>query len=368
MHNLQFCFDEFLSKLKDIENYIKSLELQKKIIRELSSISQEDNLKLDNSFRYIEKIKKVIVSPVQYNALIISLYGCYENYIDNIFKKYIEILCASVSSYDELPVKLKQKYIKKLGDYLINPQRYKNYELTPESAIKNGYGFMSSIEEINLGNMKLMLSHGGNLGIDQIIELMRDLGVENVSQKICNNFLFHKFCIENMELSETIYKRMVAHDYKKLFTILDDLVQERNNVAHGWVENRIQYSEVKNIIINFLKIFSEVIKEILIEELLSFQFSSGSMVKWNSPKQIIDNHILCVNCGTNEVHIGDYMIAVNNDKVKCCLEVVGLQINNQPVETVDKSNCDVGIEFKKRDDKKIRNNYEFYSLEDNSII
>ncbi|MDE5779588.1 MAG: hypothetical protein K2I10_14010, partial [Lachnospiraceae bacterium] len=304
MHNLQFCFDEFLKKLKDIENYIESIDLQKKIIRELSSISQEDNLELNNSFQYIEKIKKVIVSPVQYNALIISLYGCYENYIDNIFKKYIEILCASVSSYDKLPAKLKEKHIKKLGDYLINPQRYKNYELTPELAIKNGYGFTSDIEEINLGNLKLMLSHGGNLGIDQIIELMRDVGIDNASQKICNNVLFRKFHFENRELSESIYKRWAAHEYKKLFTTLDDFVQERNNVAHGWVENRTQYSEVKNVLINFLKIFSEVIKEILIEELLSLRFLSGGMVKWDSPQKIIDNHILCVNCETNEVHIG----------------------------------------------------------------
>nr|MDE5778583.1 hypothetical protein [Lachnospiraceae bacterium] len=70
----------------------------------------------------------------------------------------------------------------------------------------------------------------------------------------------------------------------------------------------------------------------------------------------------------NEVHIGDYMIAVHNGKVKCCLGVVGLQIDNQQVKAVDRSNCDVGIEFKKREDKKIKNNYEFYSLKDYYMI
>lgn len=145
MINLQLQYQKLEEQLEYIQTYIQSIELQKNMISEIENqITDQATL---NSFPktidYSRIIKKVIASPIQYNAVIISIYGCFEQYIDNIFSTYCNELYSIVDTYDNLPDKLKEKHIKKLGDFLTNPQRYKNYDLTNVQAIKNSRIFLS---------------------------------------------------------------------------------------------------------------------------------------------------------------------------------------------------------------------------------
>ena len=193
MRNLRFYFDEYRKQLVEIRTFIRSVELQKDVISELELFEKVERNKLDLSLQYSKIIKQVVESPIQYNAVIISIYGCFEQYIDNIFNEYCHALYDIIDNYDNLPEKMKEKHIKKLGDFLSNPQRYKNYDLTDKQAIRNAVEAFNN-PKVGLGNnQKLILVHGGNLKIEQITELANELGIKDFEKNIVSIYLFKSY-------------------------------------------------------------------------------------------------------------------------------------------------------------------------------
>ena len=163
---------------------------------------------------------------------------------------------------------MKEKHIKKLGEFLSNPQRYKNYDLTDKQAVKNAVEAFNNPKEGFGNNQKLILSHGGNLKIEQILELANDLGIKNFEKSIVSNYLFKSYFLKRELFNEETYNRLISNGSKRLFEMLDRLVQERNNVAHGWVETRIKLSDIASEYIDYMESLAESILEGLILSLI----------------------------------------------------------------------------------------------------
>jgi len=81
MINLRFYFDEYKRQLAEIRIFIQSVELQKDVISEIEFYEKQGEKKLNLSLQYSKIIKQVVETPIQYNAVIISIYGCFEQYM-----------------------------------------------------------------------------------------------------------------------------------------------------------------------------------------------------------------------------------------------------------------------------------------------
>lgn len=360
MDNIQFYYDEFEKQIDEIEQYITSIELQKSMIRELSE--KENSLKgrFDNTLMYSGIIKDVITSPIQYNAVIISIYGCFEKYIDNIFNCYCNNLCDVIDEYENLPQSLRDKQMRKLGDFLINPQRYKNYNLDVSSAIENTYFSFSNPKEGIIKNISFLVNHGGNLKIDQIADLARDFGIENFLHKITCNDLFKSYFIEQREHSEETYKSTSKKNMKSFFDDLDQLVEARNNVAHGWVEVRTDLNTIKERWLVYLKILAGVINETMKTSFAEFLYHSGKLQELGKPINVIDNHIVCINNGSALLEREDYIIAINGKNILKTIKIQTIEIDGKRVDRLTETNIDVGIGLAIRNDLKVNSSYTFY--------
>lgn len=359
MRNLRFYFDEYKKQLVEIKTFIRSVELQKDVISEMELLEKVDNKILNLSLQYSKIVKQVVESPIQYNAVIISIYGCFEQYIDNIFEEYCQALYDIIDNYDNLPKKMKEKHIKKLGDFLSNPQRYKNYDLTDKQAVKNAAEAFNNPKEGFGNNKRLILTHGGNLKIEQITELASDLGIEDFEKNVVSNYIFKGFFINREVFNEETYTRLISSGSKQLFEMLDRLVEERNNVAHGWVESRIKLSDISSEYIDYMECLAESILEVLIKSIRITQYNNGKMYLIGKPLKVIDHHIVCINNQEILLHKGDYLFAVKNDKFKV-LTIRSLQKDGVDIEGVEEKNIDIGIGFEKRVDLNVDVEYEFY--------
>lgn len=359
MRNLRFYFDEYKKQLIEIRTFIRSVELQKKVISDLEFTEKVGDNTLNLLLQYSKIIKQVVESPIQYNAVIISIYGCFEQYIDNIFNEYCLALYDIIENYDNLPERMKEKHIKKLGDFLSNPQRYKNYDLTEKQAVKNAVEAFDN-PKVGLGNnQKLILTHGGNLKIEQIIELANDLGIKDFEKNIVFNYLFKSYYIKREVFNEETYTRLISSGSKRLFEMLDRLVEERNNVAHGWVESRIKLSDIAGEYIDYMECLAESILEVLIKSICITQYNNDKMHLIGKPLKVIDHHIVCINNKGILLHKEDYLLAVKNDRFKV-LVVKSLQKDGIAIERVEEKNIDIGVGFEKRVDLNVDEEYEFY--------
>lgn len=359
MRNLRFYFDEYKKQLVEIKTFIRSVELQKDVISEMELLEKVDNKILNLSLQYSKIVKQVVESPIQYNAVIISIYGCFEQYIDNLFEEYCQALYDIIDNYDNLPKKMKEKHIKKLGDFLSNPQRYKNYDLTDKQAVKNAAEAFNNPKEGFGNNKSLILIHGGNLKIEQITELASDLGIEDFEKNVVSNYIFKGFFVNREVFNEETYTRLISSGSKQLFEMLDRLVEERNNVAHGWVESRIKLSDISSEYIDYMECLAESILEVLIKSILVMQYNNGKMYLIGKPLKVIDRHIVCINNQEILLHKGDYLFAVKNDKFKV-LAIRSLQKDGVDIEGVEEKNIHIGIGFEKRVDLNVDVEYEFY--------
>lgn len=136
--------------------------------------------------------------------------------IDNVFNEYCLAIYGVIDNYDNLPEKMKEKHIKKLGDFLSNPQRYKNCELTDKQAVKNAVAAFNNPKEGFGNNQKLILSHGSNLKIEQILELANDLGIKNFENSIVSNYLFKSYFFKREIFNEETYNRLMSNGSKTL--------------------------------------------------------------------------------------------------------------------------------------------------------
>lgn len=359
MRNLRFYFDEYKKQLAEIRTFIRSVELQKDVISELELLEIVGNNALNLSLQYGKIIKQVVESPIQYNAVIISIYGCFERYIDNIFNEYCRLMCDIIENYDNLPKKMKEKHIKKLGDFLSNPQRYKNYDLTDKQAVKNAAEAFNNLKEGFGNNQKLILTHGGNLKIDQITELASDLGIEDFQRNVVSDYMFKSFFIKREMFNEETYTRLISGESKRLFEMLDRLVEERNNVAHGWIESRIKISDISNEYIDYMECLAGSIIEVLIKFIHITQYNNDRMCLIGKPLKVIDHHIICINNHGGLLRKGDYLLAVKNDKIKV-LVIKSIQKNGVEIEGTEEISMNIGVGFEKKEGLNVDEEYEFY--------
>lgn len=321
--------DQYRKRLDEIKQHIEFISLQKNLYNVL-----KDNSSMD---RYSTNLKEIINSTVQYNSIIICLYGCFEEFIDNIATDYINLINDYCTSYDDLPKSIRDKHLYKVGEFLSNPQRYKGYNLTVEECINNIYMSINSTDGRKL-NMELILSHAGNLKVDKISELFKSLGINGLKAKF----------------EDSINKEKLS--------LLDELIDQRNVISHSWeVEQRISFDIIKEEIIGLLKNLGEVLKNILLDEVYFFMYERGLMLPFDAPINVINNNILCINSKNSNLKIMDSILLCRSDGKKERLEIINIQIDNIDVNKIVENDIDVGIKV----NKKVYLDGEYYYLKGN---
>lgn len=235
MDYFSVAINQYKKRLDDIKKHIRFISLQKELFNQIKNDSRME--------LYANALKDILNSTVQYNSIIICLYGCFEEFIDEIALEYISIIDSLCTSYNELPQSIKDKHLYKVGEFLSNPQRYKGYELSVDDCIKNIYMSINSLENRKL-NAELIISHTANLKVEKICDLFKDLGIKNSKCKI---------------------------DEIEKLNLLNEMVDQRNVISHSWkVEQRLAYDKINNETIVVLGTIGEKLVDILLDEVFLF--------------------------------------------------------------------------------------------------
>lgn len=324
MYDFEEIINQYIKRLEEIKKHIEFISLQKDLYNE---IKEKSNMEL-----YSSKLGEIINSTVQYNSIIICLYGCFEEFIDSIAAEYIRIINELCTSYKDLPKSLRNKHMIKVGDFLSNPQRYKGYELTVEECIKNIYMSIYSEEERTL-NTELLITHGGNLKVDKIYDLFRDLGIKDLKT----------------ELETKINKVRLK--------LLDDLIDQRNVISHSWeVDQRFAFIKIKDDIISLLVELGKTLKEILLDKIFLFIELKDGFECFDKPIKVINNRILCINSKNSHLRIGDSILLCKGNGKKIRVEVLELRVGEVNKSKIEEENIAIGIKV----NKNIKENWTYY--------
>lgn len=348
MKRLLIEYQVFLSRVDEIEKFLIKIDRNAAIEKISSSISN-----LDTDIEgYLDFIRSLGSSHLSYNAIIISLYGCFENYIDKVLGVYLEILTENKSVYEDLPDKLRDKYRNKFGEFLSNPQRFNNMDLDFTEEIAKYYKLLQS----NLSgtiSKNIALSHSGNLHIDEICSLMINLGIRSPKEQIMDSHVFKNYHTNN-GMDEIEFSEKRARKTEDLFLQLEHLILQRNSVAHSWnVEDRITLRDIKNLIIPFIKLLCDCILRICIINAYLLK-SNNSMFHNEQPITVFNKNIVCFNNQNVKIATGDYMIYASNKDIKVA-KIQNIQFENVDICMAEETESkDIGLKIDntiKKEDK-----------------
>lgn len=348
--DMQLVLIEYKKYQDEVEVYIELVDNQKEFVTIGSKLLERPFKKKEEKLvgvvsDYIFKTQSLINKDVLYNAIIISLYGNFEKYVDDLLAAYTHYLGKEYDKYEDLPKKLKAKHIEKAAEYLSNEQRYLNMGLTKKNVISQLFYCLVENKTDSLPE-ELFIRHGGNLKTKELIQLFSSFGVNNVDGIISNNAEFLK-CLQSVGMGEN----------KEWKTIVNNLVDQRNQVAHGRVENRISLSDLRKRYVPVLNAVCKAMLDILAEQALSRLLEFGKLSELNPIIKVWRKKIVGVNVGEQHLFVGQRLVVMHGDGHLCETSIIKIMRDNKSISKTVATNKDVTLEL----DIKVKENCRLYS-------
>lgn len=306
-----------------------------------------DLLELRNHLEFTEKIKIEILSSsdnfkysrssikrkFDYNSVIISLYGLIENYIEKYCYEYIENIEKIITDYNFLETKF----------------RYNHFNLSIElikKIIENRHSKFSNIsKEIVLNNLNYCITNGKNFKLNKEAFTLTTGNLKH--SKICETIGYLNIKLDQKLKHFSEFKS----NTENIFNPIDDLVQRRNEIAHGNIQDILDSTSVFPLIdfvSNYLFSIGRVLKEEL-DQISNLNKKTYQSVFINDIK-VISEKILGIQNGKKyNLNKGDEVLIEKSDKniISCVI-----------VDIKSFDNNDITIKLS----SKIKDSYSFYKV------
>lgn len=315
---MDLIFSLFKNELIEIKNHLKFIE----------------NLNLDITstslnFEYSNSSSR---KKYDYNSIIVSLYGIVESYIEKFIESYLIVIEKNVFYYNSLNKIIIESHFKQ-SIFLINKiseGKYQKYNKLKKEVVLNNLNNCLEEKRLYTFNKEAFVINTGNLKHKKICDIFKSLNI-NLDQEI---------------------RKQKGFDLKSenLFNKLDDLVDRRNEIAHGAISEIMDNSEIIPLI-DFLENYFAAINSLLQKESTNEIncFKRDNFSLFIEKIKIYDGNILGVFEGAK--------FDLNKDS-----EILIEKSNNEVVSSnvIDfkqyANNDNISIKL----DKKIKENYKFY--------
>lgn len=301
----------------------------------------------------------IIRNNIFYNGIIISLYGSFERFIDNLSALYLDFVFGSEPKTEhyldseKIKSQLENIYKTNLCDFLVNPKRHTNIDSSNESInqILASYLNMRRQKDYSTIKKELLLIHGGNMRSDILYSFFNNLQIQNLNIAVCEFGPFKAFLINELGFDEVVLGQLKSEKNCDLYLQLNRLVEERNIIAHSAKsENKISFDELLNKTIPFLLLFADAISRSIIENLCNlFKFESKHVFSNPRINIIYDDTIICHNNENFIINVGDYfgVLVGENHKI---VKIKSIQQNKKDLLSTLADNYAYGFKI----DRKVK--------------
>ncbi len=345
--NFETHYNDLVYRLNEIKDFYSFTEENRKL--KFIDKNYNPTTEKEEAFKaYLTFLNEKNIDNVTYNAVIITHYGCYEDYIREISREYIKYIIdkkQTSDNFNKIYSKYQENIIKQLNSGNIDYGKTKNevIEELYDTHIKNTYNKIS---------ISLAAVHGGNLSY----KYLRNYLVDDLGLKLEDIKYFDEYKnLYNTNNGNSPYEEICV-DNKHTFSLLDNLVEERNSVAHTGRSGGVKINV--NETIKYLNVLCRSIL-LLIETEVSKFFIDATKI---FPIEVFNHKILGFkNNGMIKIKKNDY-IYVKTNKISFVNHIKNIRQNFIDVENTD-NDREYAFEFEYR----VKKNYEFYIIDKDKI-
>lgn len=339
----------FKDEIEQIESYMQGIECYNEILKldasELESVHKEKIIDLQSVSNNFNKRK------YDYTVVIVSLYGCFEQYVENFVKDYLMILVDECEEYTKLPTVILDKHID-LSILLIGKIEQSKYSdfLSKEQIIRN---LNECIQNNKCAiNYEAFCQHTANFRIQIVNEVLKNVGLTDVVNCVKRNEeLKELYVLQNGECNYEGLK------LENIFSFLNELADRRNRIAHGSI-NDILSLNLQLQMIKKVKIFVEEMDRIGFEKTLPYLVNKAYKIDeiYNPNKS---TKLLCFKLKKSKIGIGDIVIKELGNKFTYC-RIESIEVEHMKYSQFEtEEEAAIGIMLDKT--RKPNENYWIYS-------
>lgn len=304
-----------------------------------------------------------------YQNAIISLYGYLERFIEDSVIEYLNSISIICPKYKSLPSAIRKNHLGLSLELINKIQKIKGLPAEERkvrlgSAVNNMNEFLKEESNFKI-NHDAFINHSSNFRYDTIHEVFSRVGIEGISRRCLkdNDFVITLCQKHNIEGSSN-HKVLVS----LLMTELNDLVQRRNEIAHGVRIDDIESIDMTISRINLVKAYVQAINQVVSSYFEQYTFSVSPNLFLGTADKIFPNlnvigfmevNLLEHSDVEPKIAVGDRLFAVNNNSSGKNIsgKIISLQRDGVPQKVIalpcDKPvsigvNFDIPTNFKKR--------------------
>ncbi|QSV68381.1 MAG: hypothetical protein HEQ12_16685 [Aphanizomenon flos-aquae DEX188] len=346
--------ENFTREVNQIREYLKHiqyvndvsayaiLETDNEQIRNLLNTLKEH----DRSFRTDKRI-------FEYKASIISLYGLLEKYVELWIKEYLDSLSNVVPEYNKIDQKIRDNHFElslKLINTITSRETAKYQHFTKEEVLKKLNDCIVNPTKYQINTDAFVLL-SGNLKHNKIVELFNKLNLDLNDELLKNEELKNEIGLNQNTISR------IEKDI--LYNKINDLVERRNQIAHGSeeVDDILSISELEPYI-QFLEKYCQAIFQTLFEQVIKNE-SIHTFQKVENVIKIFGNKVLAFAIENYTIKVGDMLIIQTKEGRFYKKPILTIELNNQrePEFTItEKTKIAVSVDY------KIKDNHTFYII------
>lgn len=340
---------QFSRDLDDLMHYLELQELETSLLAlrvDVDSRSQAEVilLQLQNSHRS-NSVKRRFV----YNSVIISLYGFFEQYIEELLRKYALTISEIVPIYEKLPEKVVKRHIE-LSYALITRNEQERFENTTstQQIIANLHSCMNNIGSYNI-NAEAFSIHTANFRMSVIEQSFINFGIDGLPTKIRDAIPFVEY-LRNRDPTRNISRIKTS----EAFSYLEHLVDRRNEVAHGILSSNILANDILKDYITFFHAFGKAIYDVIRRETLQYIIEFRQPINIGRAVRIYNNSIVCISLHNQAIKVGDTLIGQTPDNIYFDAIIEELRMDNIPyqeIQPIDTADVGIKVSFKAKDNQ-----------------
>lgn len=294
-----------------------------------------------------------------YTVVIVSLYGLLERYIDTLIETFVNRIASSVGSYQMMPEAIQNNHILFSMELVkaIGEERHRK-NTTQEDVIGNLHSCLSGDDDFRVNGSAFVL-HRGNISLQKIRDYLSSVGINAQSRKIALASELIDFF--KRKEPERDLSKVPDQELEPLLQPIDDLVERRNQVSHGVINDDIESTDLLKERCDFVAAFGSALYDLMLQEVLKYQINLASTQKLGKPIAVFNDSIVCFENNNCQIAIGDVLAADtgNMQKPFRYSYIDGLEINKTPHSKIIVTEL---IKFGVKVSFKANEQYNYYVL------
>ncbi len=311
---MRACVQTIRVGIDDLKSYLSNAESESELIRLLLRNSRLPLLE-DQERQLLTQIAAARTDRKRYLycVAVVSLYGLLERFVDSLVEAFVARVSCMVGTYEKMPGAIRNNHVSLSLELVkaLTEDRHRE-ALTPTAVIANLHSCLSGAEAFQVNGAAFVL-HRGNISLRRVTTFLSSVGIDGHLRRVTHTRGFMEF--SRAREPERDVRSVADPDLHGLLQPIDDLVERRNQVAHGVIDD-IESVELLKERCQFVATYAAALYDVFAQEVLRYEVERPTAQRLGKPLAVFNRQIVCFESSQCTIAVGNVLVAATGKSME----------------------------------------------------